>query len=483
MIGTVLAVAAAQAGTGQIRTRLAVLGDQRPARCSRAGVAGRGLPRRDRRRVLRHALAGGDDGDRDPRSSRSSRSSPARSGCSTCWARWTGATAAPARLQRSGRRLAIGVTAAIAFVSAGDAVRRPRLRPRPAGAERRPRRHGRGRLQRPRRALRPAPRRGRPGRHPQLDGGELAGRVPLRSPAGRHRRPAGERRAGVPHRPPLRRPRSRTSSAPTSAASPRRSWRRPSCRRTSAPRPRASSPCSAACRRTPNGRSTCATSTASSAPRRRSTRSASSTTSCARTPTRSSCSCSRTSSTPTDAVAVLERSGLAGHALSWRPGEPLPTLGEMISRDDNVRRPRRERRRRRAVVHPRLRHAPGHAVHVRRARASSRATSGGAPRTNPLFMVNHWITVDPPSRAVAAEANARDVLLDAGRGVRDRARPPAQHPRRRLLRRRRPVRRRRRAQRRRPALNPLGRPVLQNRPHRADREGQDEVSGRRCRRS
>ena len=26
-------------------------------------------------------------------------------------------------------------------------------------------------------------------------------------------------------------------------------------------------------------------------------------------------------------------------------------------------------------------------------------------------MVNHWITVDPPSRAVAAEANARDVLL------------------------------------------------------------------------
>ena len=37
-----------------------------------------------------------------------------------------------------------------------------------------------------------------------------------------------------------------------------------------------------------------------------------------------------------DAVAVLERSGLADHTLSWQRGEPLPTLGEMISRDDNV---------------------------------------------------------------------------------------------------------------------------------------------------
>ena len=41
------------------------------------------------------------------------------------------------------------------------AVRRPGLRPRPAGAERGPRRHGRGRLQRPCRAVRPATRRGR----------------------------------------------------------------------------------------------------------------------------------------------------------------------------------------------------------------------------------------------------------------------------------------------------------------------------------
>ena len=40
------------------------------------------------------------------------------------------------------------------------------------------------------------------------------------------------------------------------------------------------------------------------------------------------------------------------------------------------------------------------------------APSPGTSRpTNPLFLVNHWITVDPPSPTVAAEANARDVLL------------------------------------------------------------------------
>ena len=38
---------------------------------------------------------------------------------------------------------------------------------------------------------------------------------------------------------------------------------------------------------------------------------------------------------PADAIAVLERSGLAARG-SWRPGEPLPTLGEMIERGDNV---------------------------------------------------------------------------------------------------------------------------------------------------
>jgi len=111
-----------------------------------------------------------------------------------------------------------------------------------------------------------------------------------------------------------------------------------------------------------------------------------------------------------DAIDVLERSGLAGHALSWRPGEPLPTLGEMISDGDNV------------VIlveneggsepwyipaYDMLQDTP---YKFEEPHDFSCDLGRGASE-NPLFMVNHWITVDPPSRAVAAEANARDVLL------------------------------------------------------------------------
>ena len=114
-------------------------------------------------------------------------------------------------------------------------------------------------------------------------------------------------------------------------------------------------------------RSTCATSTASSGPRRPSTRSASSTTSCARTPTRSSCSCSRTSSSRPTPSRCWSAAGWPGTRWSWRPGEPLPTLGEMIRRGDNVLVLVENEGGADALVHPRLRHAPGHAVRVRRA--------------------------------------------------------------------------------------------------------------------
>jgi hypothetical protein len=117
---------------------------------------------------------------------------------------------------------------------------------------------------------------------------------------------------------------------------------------------------------------------------------------------------------PTDAKAVLERSGLADRALAWQPGEPLPTLGEMIRRKDNV------------VVlvendggsapwyipaYDMLQDTP---YSFTRPQDFSCELGRGAAG-NPLFMLNHWITVDPPSRTVAAEANARRVLLERAR--------------------------------------------------------------------
>ena len=117
-----------------------------------------------------------------------------------------------------------------------------------------------------------------------------------------------------------------------------------------------------------------------------------------------------------DAVAVLERSGLADHTLSWQRGQPLPTLGEMISRDDNV-----------VVL---AENAPGSAPWYIPAYDMLQDTPytfaepeefscdvGRGAVDNPLLMLNHWITVDPPSRAVAAEANGRDVLLERAPSV------------------------------------------------------------------
>ena len=232
-IGTVLAVAAAQAGTGQIRTRLAMLRDRvgsllampawRAVACLAAIAAGffaMRWPEATTSIVIRVvaflAFIAGAIGLLDVLGS-------------VDWGH-DGA----ARFQRSGRRLAIGVTAAISVITRGDAVRRPRVREGAAGAERRPRRHGRRRLQRARRALRPAPRRGRPGRHPQLDGGELAG-VLVRLATRAASAPSWRAACGRSSSTSTTAPACRTSSAPTSAARPRRSWRRPTCRRRSAP--------------------------------------------------------------------------------------------------------------------------------------------------------------------------------------------------------------------------------------------------------
>ena len=71
-------------------------------------------------------------------------------------------------------------------------------------------------------------------------------------------------------------------------------------------------------------RSTCATSTASSAPRRPSMPSASSTTSCARTPTRSSCWCSRTSSRPRTPSPCWNAAAWPGTRCRGGPANPCP---------------------------------------------------------------------------------------------------------------------------------------------------------------
>ena len=151
-IGTVLAVAAAQAGTGQIRTRLAVLGDRirswlrvpawRAVACLAAIAAGffaMRWPEATTSIVIRIvaflAFIAGAIGLLDVLGSvdwghDADGALPARR--------------APSRDRRDRRDL---------VHQRRVAVRRPRLRPGAAGPGRRPRRHGGGGLQRPRRAL------------------------------------------------------------------------------------------------------------------------------------------------------------------------------------------------------------------------------------------------------------------------------------------------------------------------------------------
>jgi hypothetical protein len=113
---------------------------------------------------------------------------------------------------------------------------------------------------------------------------------------------------------------------------------------------------------------------------------------------------------PADGVAVLERSGLAAQAWSWRPGEPLPTLGEMIKRGKNVLVLVENEGGAKPWYIPAYDMLQETPYGFKEPRDFSCAPGRG-DATNPLFLVNHWISVDPPSPAVAAEANARDVLL------------------------------------------------------------------------
>lgn len=110
-----------------------------------------------------------------------------------------------------------------------------------------------------------------------------------------------------------------------------------------------------------------------------------------------------------DAMRALERGGLARYALEWAPGDRLPTLGEMIERRRNI------------VV---LAENEGGAAPwylpafdvlqdtpFRFEDAGDFSCAAGRGTSDsPLLLVNHWLTVDPPNPGTAAEVNAADAL-------------------------------------------------------------------------
>jgi hypothetical protein len=112
-----------------------------------------------------------------------------------------------------------------------------------------------------------------------------------------------------------------------------------------------------------------------------------------------------------DAVDVLKRSGLARRALQWDPDEPLPTLREMIQRRRNVLVLAEND----GGVEPwyvpafdAMEETPYH--------FDSRDDLSCEPHRgvegNPLFLVNHWVTLTAPDPLVAADVNRSEILLE-----------------------------------------------------------------------
>jgi hypothetical protein len=113
-----------------------------------------------------------------------------------------------------------------------------------------------------------------------------------------------------------------------------------------------------------------------------------------------------------DTAKAFLTSGLINRVFRYTPGQPLPTLREMISQDQRV------------VVYadnetngpdwypkgwddlvqetPFLAHSPNQLT----------CAMGRGLQANPLFVLNNWITASPPSPLLAAQVNAFDFLYN-----------------------------------------------------------------------
>ena len=121
---------------------------------------------------------------------------------------------------------------------------------------------------------------------------------------------------------------------------------------------------------------------------------------------------------PADLEAAVQRSGLDGHAYVYTPGTPLPTLREMIESRHNVlimaEQAAGDQRWYPKGYQSLLQDTPYQFATT----SDFTCTGGRGASTNVLFLMNHWLSVDPASPQVAARVNARQVLLDRVAGCR-----------------------------------------------------------------
>lgn len=122
--------------------------------------------------------------------------------------------------------------------------------------------------------------------------------------------------------------------------------------------------------------------------------------------------------TAEDGMRALERSGFAGRAWRWADGEPMPTLREMIERKRNLLVLVENDGGAEPWYVPAFDVLQETRYRFERQDDFSCGLNRGS-RDNPLFLVNHWLTIDPPDSEAAAEVNAHDFLLDRANDCRD----------------------------------------------------------------
>ncbi len=116
--------------------------------------------------------------------------------------------------------------------------------------------------------------------------------------------------------------------------------------------------------------------------------------------------------TPADTAAAITKSGLAERAFTLVPGQPLPTLGEMIDQGKPLLVFAEQGG---AGAPPWYQKAYSWFQETRYDFKSTDAFTcepNRGPPDAPLFLVNHWVSESPPDPSVAAKANDKS-LLDA----------------------------------------------------------------------
>jgi hypothetical protein len=127
---------------------------------------------------------------------------------------------------------------------------------------------------------------------------------------------------------------------------------------------------------------------------------------------------------PDETAAIFDRAGLTRYAYSHRRDEPWPQMRELIASDERLLVMAEEH----ATAGPTWYHEgfeltqeTPYVFHSLEELESPRSCrpNRGSPNS-PLFLMNHWIERVNPSPGLAAEVNARDVLVRRGRRCRAR---------------------------------------------------------------